>query len=59
MSYLRYGDILIVIQFGVSPLISAALEGHESLVKLLLEAKADVNHPDNVSPFCVTLNMRP
>lgn len=36
-------------QLGVSPLIIGALNGHESLVKLLLEAKADVNHVDNVS----------
>jgi ankyrin repeat protein len=38
----------IKIQAGATALISAAGGGHASVVTLLLDAKADVNHADNV-----------
>jgi ankyrin repeat protein len=42
----------------MTPLILAASKGHASLVKSLLEAKADVNHADDVSRLSATLNIR-
>jgi ankyrin repeat protein len=38
----------ILIQDGRTALTCAAAEGHSSVVKVLLGAKADVNHADNV-----------
>jgi ankyrin repeat protein len=35
-------------QNGVTPLIAAAYQGHASVVTLLLNANADVNHADQV-----------
>ena len=32
----------------MTPLIAAAIRGHTSVVTLLLDAKADVNHADDV-----------
>jgi ankyrin repeat protein len=37
-----------LIQDGRTALTCAAAEGHSSVVKVLLDAKADVNHADNV-----------
>jgi hypothetical protein len=40
--------LCIIDQNGVSALFEASAEGYESVVKLLLDAKADVNHADDV-----------
>ena len=39
----------MVIQNGSASLILAAADGHASVVTLLLDAKADVNHVDEAS----------
>lgn len=38
----------ILNQNGVTPLTAGAYQGHASVVTLLLNAKADVNHADQV-----------
>ena len=40
------------VQDGSTALFVAAQEGHFSVVRMLLEAKADVNMKDNVSESC-------
>jgi ankyrin repeat protein len=40
---------LILTQDGTTALIMAATKGHTSVATLLLDAKADANHADNVS----------
>ena len=40
------------VQTGSTALLAAAQEGHCSVVRMLLEAKADVNMKDNVSESC-------
>ena len=40
------------IQDGATALIVASQEGHHEIVRMLLEAKADVNMKDNVSESC-------
>ena len=37
------------LQYGWSPLMEACENGHEEIVKILLEEGADVNDQDNVS----------
>jgi Ankyrin repeat len=54
----NYSDWYWYLQIGMTPLILAASKGHASLVKSLLEAKADVNHADDVSRLSATLNIR-
>ena len=40
------------VQDGFTALLVAAQEGHCSVVRMLLEAKADVNMKNNVSESC-------
>ena len=40
------------VQDGFTALLVAAQEGHCGMVRMLLEAKADVNMKDNVSESC-------
>ena len=40
------------VQDGYTALLVAAQEGHCGIVKMLLEAKADVNMKNNVSESC-------
>ena len=40
------------LQDGFSALIVASQEGHSGFVRMLLEAKADVNWKNNVSESC-------
>ena len=40
------------VQNGSTALFVAAEQGHSSVVRMLLEAKADVNMKDNVSESC-------
>ena len=44
--------LLILIQDGSTALIVASQEGHCEVVRMLLEAKADVNMKTNVSESC-------
>jgi ankyrin repeat protein len=48
----------IKIQAGATALMSAAGGGHASLVTLLLDAKADVNHADNVRHYLLSMHRR-
>ena len=40
------------VQDGFTALLAAAQEGHCGIVRMLLEAKADVNMKNNVSESC-------
>ena len=35
-------------QWGQTPVYIASERGHDTITKMLIEAKADVNHPDEV-----------
>jgi ankyrin repeat protein len=48
MKLQSYSSCLLLNQNGSTALIAAAIVGHESVATLLLDAKADVNHADNV-----------
>jgi hypothetical protein len=43
---------------GISALMAGAYLGHVALLALLLNAKADVNHADNVSQMSLDYNLR-
>ena len=47
-----YSYSLDSVQDGSTALLVAAQEGHCSVVRMLLEAKADVNMKNNVSESC-------
>ena len=47
-----HSNSLASVQDGSTALVVAAQKGHFGIVRMLLEAKADVNMKDNVSESC-------
>ena len=47
-----HSNSLDSVQDGSTALVVAAQKGHFGIVRMLLEAKADVNMKDNVSESC-------
>lgn len=38
-------------QYGQTPVYTAAEEGHSDIVQMLIQANADINHPNEVRNF--------
>ena len=52
-----YHTIVSFLQFNMTPLMSAAMDGHDSVVELLLSRGADPNLRDNVSHFLTGIDV--
>ena len=51
--------IVVFIQTGATPVYKASENGHTAVVDTLVEAKADLNLPNNVSTFLLLANSNP